>query len=170
MNDISPGLCLPGTRLPGCFDSFEMAVRAILGQQITVAAARTLAGRVAASLGTPLETPVPGLTHTFPTPADICAFGDSPGDVLGPLGVIGSRARAIAALAKGLVAGELDLSQGADPEEQMKKLLALPGFGPWTVRYVAMRALGWPDAMLETDYGVKKALPDRTPEGDSRLG
>jgi AraC family transcriptional regulator of adaptative response / DNA-3-methyladenine glycosylase II len=164
MNDITPGLCLPGTRVPGCFDAFEMAVRAILGQQVTVAAARTLAGRVAASLGTPIETPVPGLTHTFPAPADICALGDSPADVLGPIGVTGVRARAIAALARGLTSGELDLSLGADPEEQMKKLLALPGFGPWTVQYVAMRALGWPDAMLETDYGVKKALEGLSPK------
>jgi len=164
MNDIRPSLCLPGTRVPGCFEPFEMAVRAILGQQVTVAAARTLAGRVAASLGAPLETPIQGLTHTFPAPVDICLLGDSPADVLGPLGVTGVRARAIAALARGLVTGELDLSLGADPEEQMKKLLALPGFGPWTVQYVAMRALGWPDAMLETDYGVKKALPGKSPK------
>ncbi|HWQ50877.1 MAG TPA: AlkA N-terminal domain-containing protein [Terriglobales bacterium] len=164
MNDIRPGLFAPGTRVPGCFDAFEMAVRAILGQQVTVAAARTLAGRVAASLGAELETPIAGLTHTFPSPADICRLGDSPESVLGPLGVTGVRARAIAALAKGLTSGELDWSLGAAPEEQMKKLLKLPGFGPWTVQYVAMRALGWPDAMLETDYGVKKALSGLNPK------
>ena len=164
MNDIKDGLCVPGTRLPGCFDAFEMAVRAVLGQQITVKAARTLAGRLVSAYGTALVTPVDGLTHTFPAPADICGLAGPIEDYLGALGVTGARARSIRALAEGLLRGEIDLSGRADPRVQMKKLLALPGFGPWTVHYVAMRALGWPDAFPHTDYGVKKALAGRTPK------
>jgi AraC family transcriptional regulator of adaptative response / DNA-3-methyladenine glycosylase II len=79
-------------------------------------------------------------------------------DQLGPLGITGARARCIGALAQGIQNGELQLNLTADPREQMEKLLALPGFGPWTVNYVALRALGWPDAFPHTDYGIRKAL------------
>ena len=161
MNEISDGVSVCGTRLPGSFDPFEMAVRAILGQQITVKAARTLAGRVAAAFGRPLTTPVEGLTHTFPTPADICALDGRIENHLGRLGVIGARARSIRALAEGLLRGDLELSRSADHAAEMKKLLALPGFGPWTVQYLAMRALGWPDAFPHTDHGVRTALGGR---------
>ncbi len=162
MNDIKDGICLPGTRLPGCFDAFEMAVRAVLGQQVTVKAARTLAGRIVRAYGAELATPINGLTHTFPAPSDICGLDGLIENHLGPLGVTRARARSIRALAEGLLSGEIDLSAGAAPQEQMKKLLALPGFGVWTVNYLAMRALGWQDAFPHTDYGVKKALAGRT--------
>ncbi len=147
----------PGLRLPGCFDPFEMTVRAILGQQITVRAARTLAGRIAARLGEALPTPFAGLSVTFPTAERICAL-EPVEEHLGPLGVIGARARSIRALAVALQTGAIRLGPGADPEREMASLARLPGFGPWTVQYLAMRALGWPDAFPHTDYGVRKAL------------
>ena len=164
MNDLAPDLCLPGTRLPGCFDPFEMCVRAILGQQITVKAARTLATRVAAAFGEAVATPFEELAYTFPTAESVCALPPPIGDRLGPLGITGMRARSILALAEALAQGRITLSGQAGPEVTMERLLALPGFGPWTVQYVAMRALGWPDAFPHTDYGVKKALGDRPPK------
>lgn len=164
MNKIKDGMCEPGTRLPGSFDPFEMAVRAVLGQQITVKAARTLAARIVSTYGTEISTPIEGLTHNFPTPADFCNLEGSIESHLGVLGVVGARSRSIQALAFGLMSGDIELSRNTDPDIQMKKLLALPGFGPWTVQYIAMRALGWPDAFPHTDYGVKKALEGRSPK------
>ena len=159
----------PGLRLPGCLDAFELAVRAVLGQQITVKAARTLAGRLAAGLGKKLDTPFTGLYLTFPAPAYFCLLHGSIEERLAPLGITGSRARALLALAQALHEGKLSFSQRADPEEEMAKLLRLPGFGPWTAQYIAMRALAWPDAFLATDYGVKKALPGLSPIELTRL-
>ncbi len=152
----------PGLRLPGCFDPFEMAVRAILGQQITVQAARTLAMRLAARLGEPLQTPFKELTVTFPTVERICALPLPVADHLGPLGVTGARARSIRSLAEALQQGAIRLGPGADPEREMASLAVLPGFGPWTVQYLAMRAMGWPDAFPHTDHGVRKALGNLT--------
>lgn len=162
MDELQPGLCVKGRRVPGCFDPFETAVRAILGQQITVKAASTLAGRMAAELGTPVETGIEGLTCTFPTAADIVALGDSIQDRLGTLGIIAARSVCIRALAEALDRGEIRLDQSADPEQEMKKLQTLRGIGGWTAQYVAMRTMGWPDAFLETDAGVKHALPDKS--------
>lgn len=164
MNNIKEGMCVSGTRLPGSFDAFEMAVRAVLGQQITVKAAKTLATRIASTFGTEISTPFAELTHTFPTPEDFCALTGSIENHLGVLGVTGARARSILALASALRNGDLELSRNANPDIQRKKLLALPGFGPWTVQYIAMRALGWPDAFPDTDYGVKKALSGYSPK------
>lgn len=158
------GTYAPGTRLPGCVDPFEMSVRAVLGQQITVKAARTLAGRFAEAFGSPLATPFPELTHTFPTHTAIAGLAPPVEDTFGPLGIIRSRARSIFALAAALAEGALTLSRHADPEKEMRALRALPGFGPWTAEYIAMRALGWPDAFPHTDYGVKKALAGLTPK------
>ncbi len=160
MNEIRPGLCVPGTRLPGSFDPFEMAVRAVLGQQITVKGARTLAARLVEAYGAPIRTGVEGLTHTFPAPEAILALGEPIGDRLGPLGITGARAVTIRELARELAGKEFD--PGSRPEEEVQKLLALPGIGPWTAQYIAMRALAWPDAFPHTDYGVKKALAPRT--------
>lgn len=164
MNDIRPGLFVLGTRLPGCFDPFEMAARAVLGQQITVKAAGTLAARLVAALGTPLDTGAEGLTHLFPPPAAITELGDAPENHLGPLGITAARARTIGALAEGLARGEIDFGPGAAPEAEMAKLLSLRGIGGWTAGYIAMRAMQWPDAFLETDAGVKNALAPRTPK------
>lgn len=163
MNAIRPDLCVRGTRLPGCFDSFEMAVRAILGQQITVKGARTLAARMVQKYGTPLQTGIEGLTHAFPSPRDIVDLSDPIGDHLGPLGITGARARTIKALAHAIVDGDIDFNQCADPEAESKKLLHIPGIGKWTAGYMAMRAMGWTDVFLHTDYGVKKALASYSP-------
>lgn len=164
MNDIRPGLCVLGTRLPGCFDAFEMATRAVLGQQITVKAAGTLAGRMVAAFGTPVETEIEGLTHVFPSPQDILALDGPIEGHLGPLGVIAARARTIYELARMMARGEIDFDLCAAPEAEMQKLMAVRGIGNWTAQYIAMRAMEWPDAFLETDAGVKKALAPRTPK------
>ncbi|GFO56082.1 3-methyladenine DNA glycosylase 2 [Geomonas sp. Red276] len=164
MNTIRAGLCTLGTRLPGCFDPFEMAVRAVLGQQITVKAARTLAARLVAAYGTPIETGVEDLTHIFPSPEAIIALDRPIEDRLGPLGITGVRARTILKLAQVVAGREVDLRFGARPQIEIKKLMAIPGIGPWTAQYVAMRALGWSDAFPHTDFGVKKALEPRTPK------
>lgn len=155
----------PGLRVPGCFDPFEMTVRAILGQQITVRAARTIVTRLATRLGESVATPFKELTVTFPSVERICALEQPVADQLGPLGVTGARARSIRALAEAMQQGTIRLGPGADPEREMANLATLPGFGPWTVQYLAMRALGWPDAFPHTDYGVKKALAS-LPAGD----
>ncbi|MFT4107026.1 MAG: AlkA N-terminal domain-containing protein [Lacrimispora sp.] len=164
MNDIRPGLCLPGTRLPGCFDPFEMSVRAILGQQITVKAASTLAGRIVMAFGTPVQTGIDGLFRAFPTPENIAALEGPIENHLGPLGVIASRAKTIAALAKAFIQEEINFGFCPEPEEEMKKLLLIPGIGNWTAQYIAMRTMAWPDAFLETDVGIKNALPGYTPK------
>ncbi|MCM0080186.1 hypothetical protein L4X63_01145 [Geomonas sp. Red32] len=164
MNTIRPGLCILGTRLPGCFDPFEMAVRAVLGQQITVKAARTLAARLVDAYGTPFDTGVDHLTRIFPSPEAIMALDGPIENRLGPLGITGVRARTILKLAEAVVRREVDLRFGARPETEIKKLMAIPGIGPWTAQYIAMRALGWSDAFPHTDFGVTKALEPRTPK------
>lgn len=169
MNALAPGLQILGTRLPGSFDPFEMAVRAVLGQQVTLGAARTLATRIVEQYGIPVQTPIDGLSHAFPSAERICALqGDIEGH-LGPLGIIRTRARTIRALAQALAERQIDFGPGAEPEQEVEKLLALPGIGPWTAHYIAMRAMAWPDAFLPTDYGVKKALAPRTPRQISEL-
>ncbi|MRR55518.1 MAG: DNA-3-methyladenine glycosylase 2 family protein [Deltaproteobacteria bacterium] len=162
MNSIRPDLCTPGTRLPGCFDTFEMVVRAVLGQQITVKAASTLAARLVEAYGAPIRTEIDGLTHAFPSPEDILAL-DGPIDKhLGPLGIIKVRARTIFELARAFVREEIKFNFCTEPEIETKKLMAIPGIGPWTAQYIALRAMGWTDAFPHTDYGVKKALAPRT--------
>jgi AraC family transcriptional regulator of adaptative response / DNA-3-methyladenine glycosylase II len=142
----------PGLRVPGSVDGFELATRAILGQQVSVAAARTLAGRLVARLGPPLPCPDGGLTHAFPA-AEAVAGGD-----LGDIGLTRARARALTALAEAVAQGRLDLGPGADRDETRRLLLALPGVGPWTVEYVAMRALADPDAFPGTDLVLRQAM------------
>ncbi len=165
MNDIRPGLCVLGTRLPGCFNAFEMAVRAVLGQQITVKAARTLAERFTGAFGTPVQTDMEDLTHLFPLPEDILALDGPVEDHLGPLGITSARARTIYELAKVSERGEIAFNPCVQPEREMEKLLAIRGIGNWTAQYIAMRTMGWTDAFLETDVGVKKALePHSTKE------
>lgn len=149
-----------GVRLPGTADGFETAVRAILGQQITVAAARTLAGRFAAAFGDPVATPHGALTTVFPDAARVAALTT---DAIASLGIIASRAGAILALARAVRDGGLTLARTADLAASCETLRALPGVGEWTTQYVAMRALGWPDAFPHTDGGVKKALGESDP-------
>lgn len=162
MNELHPDLCRPGTRLPGCFDPFEMSVRAVLGQQITVKGATTLAGRMARALGTPVETGVEGLDRLFPTTGELLALSGPLAEHLGPLGVISARSRTIEGLARVMEEGTVDFDCPAQPREEAEKLLALPGVGPWTAQYVAMRTMGWADAFPGTDLGIVKALAPRT--------
>lgn len=150
----------PGLRVPGAFDAFELAVRAVLGQQITVQAARTLAGRLAERFGTPIDTPFDGLTRLFPAPAALATL--SYGDIA-ELGIIATRTRTIVALAQGFASGSVVLEPGADADTSIERLRALPGIGDWTAQYLAMRALAWPDAFPHTDYGVMKALGEKNP-------
>lgn len=169
MNELAPNICVQGIRVPGCFDPFEMAVRAILGQQVTVKAARTLAARLVKLFGEKTESPFKELSSTFPRPDRISALVGPIENHLGPHGIPGARARSILALATALTTNSITLSYGANPADEMEKLRSLPGFGPWTVDYIAMRALGWPDAFPHTDYGVRKALSDRPPKEILRL-
>ncbi|MEZ5627718.1 MAG: AlkA N-terminal domain-containing protein [Rhodocyclaceae bacterium] len=145
----------PGLRLPGAFDGIEMAVRAVLGQQITVKAARTLAGRFTTAFGEPIETPWADLHTTFPSAGRIAALGVSQ---IAELGVIRRRAEVLIALAAAVAEGRLVLSPGAPVQATIAQLQALPGIGPWTAHYIAMRALAWPDAYPDGDYGVRAAL------------
>jgi AraC family transcriptional regulator, regulatory protein of adaptative response / DNA-3-methyladenine glycosylase II len=142
----------PGLRVPGHVDGFELAVRAILGQQVSVAGARTLAGRLVAALGTRLEPGGDGPRMRFPEPAAVATA-----DLRG-LGLTGARVEALRALAAAVAAGRLDLAPGADRAEAEAGLLALPGVGPWTAAYVAMRALGDRDALPAADLGLRRAL------------
>lgn len=164
LDDMVPGPSVAGTRVPGCFDPFETAVRAIIGQQITVVAANRIAARVVSALGTPVSTGIPGLTTAFPTPADLLAQGPLE-ERLGPLGVIRSRSRTIAELARALRSGDLRLEPGVSAAEQMERLLAIKGIGPWSANYIVMRTLGYSDAFMETDAGVAHALPDLDAKG-----
>ncbi|RZL65707.1 MAG: DNA-3-methyladenine glycosylase 2 family protein [Variovorax sp.] len=144
-----------GLRVPGTVDSFELAVRAVLGQQITVAAARTLGARLVQAFGEPIATPLPGLDRLFPTPGAIAA---ATGDALGTLGIVRQRQAALQALAREVAAGRLALHAGADVPATLAALQALPGIGDWTAQYIAMRALRWPDAFPSGDVALQKAL------------
>jgi AraC family transcriptional regulator of adaptative response / DNA-3-methyladenine glycosylase II len=145
----------PGLRVPGAFDGFEIAVRAVLGQQVTVAAARTVAGRFAAAFGDPLASPFDSLTTLFPTAQRVARL---PAGRIARLGMPGARARTLIALARAVADGRLVLVPNADVESTLGCLRALPGVGEWTAQYIAMRALSWPDAFPHTDLGVMKAL------------
>jgi AraC family transcriptional regulator of adaptative response / DNA-3-methyladenine glycosylase II len=164
----------PGIRVPGAWDGFETAVRAILGQQVSVRGATTLSGRLVILLGEPLDGPVGGksisgenaggrafrdgatssggLTHLFPGP-DVVAGAD-----LSRIGIPRGRAAAIRGLAEALLAGTVSLDALHDMEEAVARLSALPGIGPWTAQYIAMRVLGEPDAMPFGDLGLQRTL------------
>ena len=148
----------PGTRLPGAFDGFEAITRAIVGQQVSVKFATTLAGRIADAFGGEIETHCPALRYVFPGPE---AIADCTQDDVAKLGIIGSRARAIIGVAQELTTKRLLLNPAADYEATKNALVALPGLGPWTAEYVAMRALSYPDAFPAGDLGVLKALGTR---------
>ena len=149
---------LAGLRVPGTLDGFELAVRAVVGQQVTVAAARTLTTRLVERFGTPLATPIDGLTRLFPSPAALAAAS---GDELGQLGLVRQRQAAIHALAQAVSSGQISLHAGADVAATMDALKALPGIGAWTADYIALRALRWPDAFPSGDVALQKALsPD----------
>jgi AraC family transcriptional regulator of adaptative response / DNA-3-methyladenine glycosylase II len=145
-----------GVRLPGSIDIFELAVRAVLGQQVTVAAARTLARRLAERFGAPIATPWPDeVDHSFPSAETLAA---TPIERIAELGIIRARAGAIIAIAQGWPAIHALLVPHAPAEPLIEALCALPGIGPWTAHYIAMRALGWPDAFPPNDVAVLKAM------------
>jgi AraC family transcriptional regulator of adaptative response / DNA-3-methyladenine glycosylase II len=140
----------PGRRVPGHVDPPELALRAVLGQQISVAAATTHAARIVAAYGEPLDEPVGAVTHLFPAPSALASSD------LTALAMPAARRRAMQTLAAALANGELNLEDDSAAVEE--ELLALPGIGPWTTAYIAMRALGDADAFLPTDLGVRRGL------------
>ena len=168
----------PGLRVPGTVDGFELAVRAVVGQQVSVAGARTLLGRLAARFGEPLGAPAggrnsdgdggdaiadadrdrdrdAGCERVFPSAARLA---DASASDIAALGILPARARTLVALAGAVASGALALDPGAPVDVTRERLLALPGIGPWTVEYVAMRALGWPDAFPAGDRVIMNAL------------
>ncbi len=148
-----------GLRLPGAFDGPEMAVRAVLGQQISVRAARTLAGRITAAFGDPVVTPNPDLNR-LSIKAERLARAKA-ADLTG-FGLTRKRAECLLALAGAVAEGDLKLEPGVDVESTIERLKELPGIGDWTAQYIAMRALRWPDAFPHTDLGVRKALNENS--------
>jgi AraC family transcriptional regulator of adaptative response / DNA-3-methyladenine glycosylase II len=155
-----------GLRVPGAFDGFEIAARAILGQQISVRAATTLAGRLTTALGERIETPFAALTHLTPTAERVA--GARPDEIVS-LGIVPARANAILALARAVAERKIALEPGADPDQAMARLKTLPGIGDWTAQYVAMRALAWPDAFPHTDLGIQRALGEDDPRRVLRI-
>jgi AraC family transcriptional regulator of adaptative response / DNA-3-methyladenine glycosylase II len=138
--------------VPGTFDGFELAARAVLGQQVSVPAARTLAGRLADRFGTRLETAEGRPPVVFPGPAEV-ADADLSG-----LGLTTARQATLRALAAAVAGGTLELDHGADPQQTAARLAELPGVGPWTISYILMRAVGDPDAFPAADLGLRRAL------------
>ncbi len=144
----------PGLRLPSGWDGFEIAVRAIIGQQVSVAAARTLASRLAQKYGQALPQPfAPGLAHLFPTPEALVNAE------LESIGLIRSRAQTVRGVARALLEGRVDFRAEHTLDDFAARWVALPGIGPWTAQYIALRALGHPDAFPVEDLVLQKALP-----------
>ncbi|MCX4642178.1 MULTISPECIES: AlkA N-terminal domain-containing protein [unclassified Streptomyces] len=144
----------PGRRVPRTVDEPEFAVRAVLGQQVSTAAARTHAARLVTAHGEPVDDPEGGLTHLFPSPAALAALDPE------ALALPRSRRTTLTTLVRELVDGTLVLGPESDWDEARDRLMALPGFGPWTVEVIAMRALGDPDAFLPTDLGMRRAAQE----------
>jgi AraC family transcriptional regulator of adaptative response / DNA-3-methyladenine glycosylase II len=149
----------PGLRVPGAAGGFELAARAIVGQQVSVAGARTVLGRLAADYGEPLEAPAGALTHRFPRAAALAEADPA------ALPFPRTRANALVAVARLCASGELRLEPGVDLGAVRAQLLATPGIGPWTASYIGMRALGDPDAFLPGDVGIRQALARLGAEG-----
>jgi len=142
----------PGRRSTSHVDGFELAVRAVLGQQVSVAGARTLAARLVAAHGAPLATATGELTHLFPTAEQVAAADPA------TLSLTQARAASLIGLASAVADGDIDLEPGADRDRTAARLLALPGIGPWTVSYIRMRALADPDVFMASDLGVRRGL------------
>lgn len=154
---------IESVRLPGCFEPFETACRAVLGQQVSVKAANKLAERIVDAYGDKVATGIEGLNRLWPTPQRILDLAPIE-DAFGALGVIKTRSRVIFEIARMVVEGQLDFGPDASAEEVIERLLAIKGIGPWTANYIAMRALSHGDAFLETDVGVAHALPGLSPK------
>ncbi len=157
----------PGRRVPGAADGFELAVRAVIGQQVSVPGARTVAGKLVQAAGDPLPGADGTITHLFPTPTALAELARrDPGAFPMPAG----RRRALGALADAVQRGDVVIDPGADPTELRRSLVGLPGIGPWTAEYVAMRALRDPDAFMPTDLGIRRAARAiGLPEDPARL-
>jgi AraC family transcriptional regulator, regulatory protein of adaptative response / DNA-3-methyladenine glycosylase II len=145
----------PGLRVPGAFDGFEIAVRTILGQQVSVKAAKTVMGRFVQRFSGVIVTPFPALTHLSPRVEVVAPLEAG---AIATLGIIGSRANSILALARAIVGGSIVLGPGMPVGEMIAKLQELPGIGPWTASYIAMRVLEEPDIFLASDLGIRKAM------------
>jgi AraC family transcriptional regulator of adaptative response / DNA-3-methyladenine glycosylase II len=145
---------LPGLRVAGAFDGFELAVRTVLGQQVSVKGASTLAGRWAEAFGEPIATPYAELNRLSPTAE---RMAEVPAAQLAALGMVGARARCLIGLAAAVAQREIVLSYAANVEDQIESLMRLPGIGHWTANYIAMRALHWPDAFPTGDLVLLRA-------------
>jgi len=147
----------PGMRVPGAFNGFEMGLRAILGQQVTVKSATTVAGRLVASLGESIVTPFPELNRLTPPPGRVAR---ATVDNLAKLGIVSARCKSILGLSHAQASGKLSLDSGNhhSPEATIGRLAELPGIGQWTANYIAMRALRWPDAFPKEDIAVRNNL------------
>jgi AraC family transcriptional regulator of adaptative response / DNA-3-methyladenine glycosylase II len=158
----------PGLRVPGAFNGFELGLRAILGQQVTVKGATTLASRFVKAFSEPIVTPFPELSRLTPEPARVASAGI---DDIARLGIVGARARSIIALAAAHQSGAVQLDGGAhqNPDDSIARLRALPGIGPWTAQYIAMRALRWPDAFPKEDIAVRNSLGGVTAKAAEEL-
>lgn len=150
----------PGLRVPGAFDGFEIAMRSILGQQVSIKAARTLLARLVERFGVPQNGGIGGLNRAFPFAEDIA--GATYEEVAG-LGMPKTRAVSVVEMAKAVASGFVNLNPCTDVEECMRNMRTLPGIGEWTAQYVAMRALNWPDAFPHTDLVLMQALGERNP-------
>jgi AraC family transcriptional regulator of adaptative response / DNA-3-methyladenine glycosylase II len=152
----------PGLRVPGAFNGFEMGLRAILGQQITVKAATTIACRFVERFGAPIDTPLAGLQRLTPLAERVATASV---DDVASLGIIGARARSLIALAQAEASGAVSLEAGThhSPDQLVAQLTTLPGIGPWTAHYIAMRASRWPDAFPKEDVAVRNNLGGVTP-------
>ncbi len=147
-------------RLVGTFDGFELAVRAIVGQQISVKAARTVIGRIVERHGEPLHDAPDGVARVFPTATAVAALDDA---AIASFGLNARRARTIRLLAEAIADGSLVLAPGAPVQPTVERLLDTPGIGDWTAQYIALRALCWSDAFPAGDLAVLRALDARTP-------
>lgn len=150
----------PGLRVPGTFDGFELALRAVVGQQITVRAARTLLGRLTGELGAPLPNAGESVSMLFPTAARVAACDPSE---VARIGMPLSRAKTVVAMATAVANGDIDVGPGGDVDATIEKLQSIGGVGTWTAHYIAMRALRWPDAFLANDRIVLKAMNETRP-------
>jgi AraC family transcriptional regulator of adaptative response / DNA-3-methyladenine glycosylase II len=160
--------CTPGLRMPGAPEGTELAVRAVVGQQVSVAGARTVLGRLVRHVGRPNAVARGAVTHVFPSPAEVAeAVGAAPvgphptptgdDDGRGAFAMPLARRRTLGALAGAVASGDLDLGPGADPAAAVARMLSLNGIGPWTAGYIAMRGLGDPDVFMATDLGIRRA-------------
>lgn len=143
---------VPGRRAPASVDPYETAIRAVIGQQVSVAGARTVAGRIVRAVGCPLSEPVGDITHVFPRPHELAVAPDA------AFSMPGARRDTIRRVAAAVADGHIELDTGSDPAVAHGQLLALKGIGPWTADYVVMRGLGHPDTFLTNDLGVRHAL------------